>query len=89
MLITMDVTGLYDNIPNEEGLECLGEALNERKDQTIPTGFIQRMMEVVLEWNLFTFHEAEYLQKVGVAMGIHPAPNYADIFMARKGDKNI
>ena len=89
MLVTMDATALYDNIPNKEGIECLGEALNERKNPKVPTGFIQRMMEVVLEWNLFMFHEATYLQKVGVAMGIHPAPNYSDVFMARKIDKNI
>ena len=47
------------------------------------------MMEVVLEWNLCAFHEATNLQKVGVAMGIHPAPNYSDMFMAREVDNNI
>ena len=46
-------------------------------------------MKVVLEWDMFTFHEATYLQKVGVAMGTYPAPDYSDIFMARKIDKNI
>ena len=46
-------------------------------------------MQLVLEWNLFTFHNAAYLQKVGVAMGTHPAPDYSDIFMARKIDKKI
>ena len=89
LLVSMDVIGLYDNIPNDEGIESLGEALEERKDPKVPTGFIQRMMEVVLKWNLFEFHEATYLQKVGVAMGIHPAPNYADIFMARRVDNKI
>jgi hypothetical protein len=88
-LISMDVIGLYDNIPNQEGIDSLGEALEERKDPKVPTGFIQRMMEIVLDWNLFEFHEAEYIQKVGVAMGIHPAPNYADIFMAKRVDKKI
>ena len=85
----MDVIGLYDNIPNQEGIDSLGEALEERKDPKVPTGFIQRMMEIVLDWNLFEFHEAEYIQKVGVAMGIHPAPNYADIFMAKRVDNKI
>ena len=89
LLVSMDVTALYDNIPNREGLDTLGEALEERINPKIPTGFIQRMMELVLEWNLFEFHEASYLQKVGVAMGIHPAPDYADIFMARRFDNKI
>ena len=47
------------------------------------------MMEVVLEWKLLMFQEATYLQKVGVAIGIHLAQNYSDIFMARKIYKNI
>ena len=38
--------------------------------------------KLVLEWNLFTFHNA----KVGVAMGTHPATDYSNIFMARKID---
>ena len=85
----MDAIALYDNIPNREGLDTLGEALEERITPKIPTGFIQRMMELMLEWNLFEFHEASYLQKFGVAMGIHSAPDYADIFMARKLDNKI
>ena len=44
------------------------------------------MFKIDLEWNLFVFHEATYLQKVGVAMGVHAAPNYADIFMAKRID---
>ena len=47
------------------------------------------MMEIVLKWNLFEFHEATIIQQVGVAMGIHPAPNYADIFMARNIETKI
>ena len=47
----MDATALYDNIPNTEGL-----ALDERINPKVPTGFIQRMMELVLEWSLFEFH---------------------------------
>ena len=85
----MDVIGLYNNIPNKEGLESLGEALEERKNIKVPSGFIQRMMEIVLKWNLFEFDEATYIQQVGVAMGVHPAPNYADIFMARNIDIKI
>ena len=32
MLVSLDVTGLYDNIPHDEGIECLGEALTDRKE---------------------------------------------------------
>ena len=85
----MDATALYDNIPNNEGLDSLEEALEERQNPKVPAHFIRRMLEIILEWNLFVFHEATYLQKVGVAMGVHPAPNYADIFMAKRIDNKI
>ena len=37
MLVTMDATGLFDNIPHDEGLETLTESLNEQENQNIPT----------------------------------------------------
>ena len=89
LLVSMDATGLYDNIPQDEGLDSLGEALEERENKKVPSGFIKRLFEIVLEWNLFVFHDATYLQEVGVAMGVPPAPNYSDIFMAKRIDKKI
>ena len=89
LLVSMDATGLFDNIPPTEGLETLEEALDERTNLKVPINFTKKLMQLVLEWNLFTFHNAAYLQKVGVAMGTHPAPDYSDIFMARKIDKMI
>ena len=38
--VSIDVVGLYQNIPHEEGINYFGEALNTRKDQTIPTDFL-------------------------------------------------
>lgn len=89
LLVSMDATALFDNIPHGEGLETLEAALDERIDLKVPTQFIKKLMQLVLEWNLFTFHNASYLQQVGVAMGTHPAPDYSDIFMARKIDRKI
>ena len=66
----MDATGFYDNISQDEGLDSLGEALEERENKKVPSGFIKRLFEIVLEWNLFVFHDATYLQEVGVAMGV-------------------
>ena len=71
----MDAIGLNDNIAHKEGLESLGEALEERKNFKVRSGFIQRMMEIVLKWIQFEFREATAIQQVWVAMGIHPAPN--------------
>ena len=46
-------------------------------------------MELVLKNNLFTFHDGTYRQEIGSAMGSNPAPDYADLFMARKIDPEI
>ena len=59
----MDVTALYDNIPNKEGIDSLGAALEERKDPNVPTGLIERMMEVVFDCNLFEFIEDIFMVK--------------------------
>ena len=45
-------------------------------------------MKVILEENIFEFHDALWKQKIGAAMGSRPIPHYADIFMADI-DQNI
>ena len=42
LLVSMDATALFDNIPHNEGLETLEEALNERSDQKVPKNFIKK-----------------------------------------------
>ena len=88
-LVALDVDGLFTNIPHEDGISTMKEALDERVNPKVPSAFIVELMQLVLQNNLFTFHDATYKQLIGVAMGTHPAPPYADIFMARKIDKKI
>ena len=33
MLVTSDIIGAYQNIPQEDGIDCLFEVLEERKKQ--------------------------------------------------------
>ena len=89
LLVGLDVTALFTNIPHEDGTQSMRESLDERPDQTVPTEFIVELMKLVLEYNLFTFHDAIFKQLIGVAMGTHPAPPFADIFMARNIDIKI
>ena len=44
------------------------------------------MLRILLEWKLFVFHEATYLQKVVVAMEVHPDTNYVNIVMEKRKD---
>ena len=90
MLVTTDIIGLYLNIPHEDGINCLGEALEERTDKTIPTSFILKLMELIQDYNIFEFHDGQlWKQLVGVAMGIHPAPPFADTYLSRRIDNQI
>ena len=85
----MDVSGLFTNIPQKEGLESTSVALEERIYKSVPTEFIVRMLEIVLQNNVFIFREKYYSQEIGTAMGIKPAPPYTDNFMARQIDPKI
>ena len=89
MLVTIDVSALYTNIPQEEGLQCVREALFSRSDPKVPTEFLVRLLEVVLKHNIFEFNSEFFIQLIGTAMGCRPAPSYANIFMANKIDPAI
>ena len=85
----MDITGAYTNIPQEDGTACLEEALNEREDQTFPSAFIAKIMKLILKHNLFEFHSSTWRQLFGTAMGVHPAPDYANVYLARRIDRKV
>ena len=47
-------------------------------------------MNLVQKYNIFEFHDGMlWKQLIGVAMGIHPAPSYAHIYLARRIDNKI
>ena len=50
---TMDVVGLYPNIPHEEGLSSLRKRLETRKEKYVSTDTIIDLAEVVLKNNIF------------------------------------
>ena len=89
MLVTIDVAALYTNIPQEEGLDAVREALTNRDDTKVPTEFLIRMLEIVLKHNLFEFNSELFVQLIRTAMGSRPAPSYANLFMANKIDTKI
>ena len=81
ILVSIDVSALYTNIPIEEGIQAMQEALYERKDQTVPTQFLVKLLRMVLKFNFFQFDSELYLQQIGTAMGTSCAPTYANIKM--------
>ena len=82
ILCTVDVVGLYPNIPHGEGLEALRGALEHREDKTVSTESLTELARIVLKNNCFEFNGEFYQQRQGTAIGTKFAPSYAILFMA-------
>ena len=75
MLVVIDVTGAYLNIPHDDGIKCLQNVLEKRKNPKIPSDFISKLMELILKNNIFEFNEDLFKQLIGAAMETPPAPS--------------
>ena len=89
-LVTLDVSSLYTNIDNEEGVKAIEENPSIRKKYT--TEIIQmicKLMSLVLTLNNYIFNGQNYQQVKGTAMGTRAAPNYANLYMGQFEEKHI
>ena len=79
----MDVTSLYTNISQEEGITTVCNAYENvhAKNPPIATNFLREMLSLILK-NSFQFNGKDYLQTHGTAMGTKMAVAFANIFMA-------
>ena len=82
LLCTVDVVGLYPNIPHKEGLEALKTVLDGREDKTVSTESLIELTQCVLKNNIFKHNSQIYRQLQGTAIGTKMAPSYAIIFMS-------
>jgi hypothetical protein len=91
ILGTIDVTSLYTNIPNQEGIEACKKFLNNtRSENDMPsTTSILKLLQYVLTKNNFDFNQKHYLQVGGTAMGTKVAPSFANLFMADFEDRYV
>lgn len=85
ILVSMDVTSLYTNIPQEEGIETVCNAYESyyKGESPIPTQYLKRALELILQENSFQFTGKNYLQTHGTAMGTKMAVAFANIFMGK------
>ena len=83
ILVTLDVTSLYTNIPNKDGLRAAREALfNSRPGTVNPTNdSLVHLLEFVLTKNNFDFDNEHYLQIGRCAMGTKVAPSLATLYL--------
>ena len=82
LLCTVDVVGLYPNIPHDDGLAAVKKALDKRDNQSISSDSILELAECVLKNNIFEHNSKTFKQKQGTAIGTKMAPPYAILFMA-------
>ncbi len=80
ILMTLDVSSLYTNIPHDEGMTACRRALDTRPSPDPPTPYLLRMMELILPLNNFEFNGDYYLQIQGTAVGTRMAPSYVNLF---------
>ena len=87
ILCTIDVLGLYPNIPHEDGLVAMRKALDEREDKTVSTDSLIELTECVLKNNIFEHNTSFYKQLRGTTIGTKMAPPYAILFMGDLEEK--
>ena len=81
ILVTLDVSSLYTNIPHNEGIDACRRFLDTRTDKHIPTETLCDLLRIILTMNNFTFNQHHYLQIHGTAMGSKMAPSFANLFL--------
>ena len=82
ILISMDATSLYTNIPQEEGITtaCKAyEAFHSNKPPIL-SHYLKEILELIFQENSFQFVRNCYLQTHGTEMGTKMAVAFANIW---------
>ena len=89
LLVSMDITSLYTNIPQEERIYIVCNAYKalHRNEPPIPTWLLQRALKLILVANSFQFNGENYKQIPvhETAISTKMAVAFANIFMAKVG----
>ena len=84
LLVTLDVVGMYTNIPQDEAISACASVLSNADPNLYslkipPENLITELLTLIIKRNCFTFNGKFYLQTMGVAMGSESSPEIADI----------
>ena len=69
ILWTIDVVGLYPNIPHDEDLAFLKDFLDSNVDKQVTTDTLIELAEIVLKNDIFEFSDKTYKPIHGTAIG--------------------
>ena len=81
ILVTLNVSSLYTNIPTNEGIDACRKVLDQGTEKSIPTESLCDLMRMILTMNNFVFNGEHFIQQHGTAMGTRMAPAFANLFM--------
>ena len=89
LLVSIDVSSLYTNIPHSEGKAAAVDYLSTNTSDPVQPEpeVIGELISLVVENNVFEFNDKHYLQTQGTAMGTKMAPAYANLFMGKIENK--
>ena len=82
LLVSFHVVGLYPHKRHDEGLKIMKKYLDKYEDQSVTSGNLYTLVEVVLKHNYFEFGQDVYQQILSTTIGTKFAPPYGNIFMA-------
>ena len=73
-IVTIDVKALYTNIPNDEGLQALTQAIDKNQHKNVATTVMVTFMSLILTLNSFVFNEKTTFKLKDVQRGrfVHP-----------------
>ena len=84
ILVTLDVTSLYSNIPHNDGIKACEQFLTSKHSNSgISTESVCELISTVLTKSRFHFNDDNYLQTMGCAMGTKMAHGFASLFMGK------
>ena len=63
ILCTIEVVGLYPNIPHEEGLASIRKHLDNRENKEVTTDTLVELADIVFENNHFQFLDKTFKRK--------------------------
>ena len=78
VLATLDVSSLYTNIPQTEGIDVICRYYEDHYKRNLPIP----ILVLILEENSFQFNEKHFIQTHGVAMGTKTTVSFSVISMA-------
>ena len=81
VLATLDVSSLYTNIPQEQGIDVVFRYHEDHYEQKlpIPTSDLRELMWLIFKENYFKFNEKQFVQTHGVAMGTKTTVTFSAI----------